>query len=152
MSEPLLKELRAAKPVAPDELRERVRAIAATDPRPEPFLARLQWRRRLVLLAPATLVAGVAAAGVIGLTRGDTSPTEQAAVGESAVTRSSLETFNRQGADDAGKAFGAPETAPLPAAGTGVVPTPGRLQRYEAELRLRVNDVEALSSATKRAQ
>jgi capsule polysaccharide export protein KpsE/RkpR len=29
---------------------------------------------------------------------------------------------------------------------------PGQLQRYEAELRLRVDDVEALSTATKRAQ
>ena len=31
-------------------------------------------------------------------------------------------------------------------------PVPGQLQRYEAELRLRVDDVEALSTATKRAQ
>ena len=31
-------------------------------------------------------------------------------------------------------------------------PVPGQLQRYEAELRLRVDDVEGLSTATKRAQ
>jgi capsule polysaccharide export protein KpsE/RkpR len=33
-----------------------------------------------------------------------------------------------------------------------VPPVPGQLQRYEAELRLRVDDVEGLSDATKRAQ
>ena len=38
------------------------------------------------------------------------------------------------------------------AAGGAVPPAPGQLQRYEAELRLQVDDVEALSSATKRAQ
>ena len=33
-----------------------------------------------------------------------------------------------------------------------IAPVPGQLQRFEAELRLRVDDVEALSTATKRAQ
>ena len=36
--------------------------------------------------------------------------------------------------------------------GDVVPPAPGQLQRYEAELSLRVDDVEALSNATKRAQ
>jgi capsule polysaccharide export protein KpsE/RkpR len=36
--------------------------------------------------------------------------------------------------------------------GSAIAPTPGQLQRYQAELRLRVDDVEALSGATKRAQ
>ena len=47
----------------------------------------------------------------------------------------------------ASEALGAPQTK----AGS-IPPAPGQLQRYEAELRLRVDDVEALSSATKRAQ
>ena len=146
MSEPLLKELRAAKPVAPEELRERVRTIAAAQPAREPFLARLQWRR-LVLVAPATLVLAVAAAGVISLSGdGTTGADEQAASGEAAVTTPSLETFSRERAQDSEA-----QRAPAPAAGI-VPPATGRLQRYEAELRLRVNDVEALSNATKRAQ
>jgi hypothetical protein len=36
--------------------------------------------------------------------------------------------------------------------GAGVAPTPGTLQRFEAELSLRVDDVDALSDATKSAQ
>ena len=150
MSDSMLKELRATKPAAPDGLRERVRAIAATEPQREPFPARLRSRfewRRLVLVAPVTLVVAVAAAGVIGLTRGDGADTgQQAASGEAASTTA----LRRQAAptEDSAKTFGG-ATAPPP----GVVPpSPGRLQRYEAELRLRVADVEALSSATKRAQ
>jgi pyruvate/2-oxoglutarate dehydrogenase complex dihydrolipoamide acyltransferase (E2) component len=38
------------------------------------------------------------------------------------------------------------------AAGGAVAPAPGQLQRFEAELSLRVDDVGALSDATKRAQ
>jgi hypothetical protein len=156
MSESMQKELRAAKPAAPDELRERVRAIAATEPQRQPFLARLrslfEWRR-FVLVAPVTLVLAIAAAGVIGLTRGDgTSLNEVSGSGGSgAATTTRLESFGRQRSDDATKALGAPEAA-SPSGTTVVPPSPGRLQRYEAELRLRVDDVEALSSATKRAQ
>ena len=43
------------------------------------------------------------------------------------------------------------EAAPGGDAGT-VAPTPGQLQRYEAQLSLRVEDVEGLSDATKQAQ
>ena len=151
MSESMQKELRAAKPAAPDELRERVRAIAATTPQRAPFLARFGWRR-LVLIAPATLVVAVAAAGVIGLTRGDgTNLNERSAAGQTGTTTTPLESLNAQRTEDSAKAFGAPETT-SPTGNTVVPPSSGRLQRYEAELRLRVNDVEALSSATKRAQ
>ncbi len=68
MSESLLNEIRAAKPVAPSTLRDRVRALSAEEPAREPFLARLRWRQ-LVLVAPATLVLALSAATVIGLTR-----------------------------------------------------------------------------------
>ena len=74
-SEPLLNEIRAARPVAPAELRERIRLVAAQEPAPEPLLARLPRRldlRRFLLVAtPATLAVAVVAAGVIGLTRPD---------------------------------------------------------------------------------
>ena len=45
MSETLLDEIRATKPVAPPDLRERVRALAAQEPARAPFLARFEWRR-----------------------------------------------------------------------------------------------------------
>ena len=70
MSEPLLHEIRATKPAAPAALRERVRALAAQEPAREPFLARCEWRR-LVLVAPATLAVALVAGTVIGLTRDD---------------------------------------------------------------------------------
>ncbi|HUH14913.1 MAG TPA: DUF4349 domain-containing protein [Gaiellaceae bacterium] len=140
MSEPLLNEIRATKPAAPPALHERVRAIAAQEPAREPFLARLEWRR-LVLVAPATLAVALVAGTVIGLTRDDVGvgggdqAVSSAPVAESRDAATPETTF--QG------------TAP-PAAGA-VEPSPGRLQRYDAELSLRVDDVEDLSRATQQA-
>jgi hypothetical protein len=160
MSERLLNEIRATRPAAPSALRDRVRALSVQEPPPNPVLDRfrLNWGwRRLVLVAPATMAVALVAGGAIGLTRGDvTSPGREDAASGTATT--SLQTF---GADDA-----APEssTASPPVqralqptakggdAGSAVGPVPGQLQRYEAELGLRVDDVRALSDATKRAQ
>ncbi len=155
MSETLLNEIRAAKPAAPSDLRERVRSLSAQEPARAPFLARFEWRR-LVLVAPAALVVAVIAGSVIGLTRDDvvngggdqavSSPasgaTEEAVRGAPALDTS---TTNRNGLK-----FGAPSATAD--SGAAIAPVPGQLQRFEAELRLRVDDVEALSSATKRAQ
>lgn len=142
MSEPLLNEIRSTRPAAPESLRERVRELAAQEPAREPFLARWQWRNLLVV-APATLVVAVFAAGVIGLTRDGVTGDEQSASSRGATGVATLESA-------------APERtklAPAGAADSAVVPpVSGQLQRYEAELRLRVDDVEALSTATKRAQ
>src|SRR5687767_131121 len=66
-SETLERELRAAKPVAPAALRERIRTIAAEEPRRETFLQRLSLRRLVLVAAPATVVVALIAAGVIGL-------------------------------------------------------------------------------------
>src|SRR5688500_11507502 len=149
MSEPLLKELRAAKPAAPPELRERVRAIAAAEPARPPFLARLRsrfgWpvqRNRLLVVVPAALVVAAAVAGVIGLSREDVGGAdERAASGDAAVTTQLFDANrDREATEESLKTFGAP------VAGSSIVPpASGRLQRYEAELRLRVDDVEALS-------
>ena len=51
MSESLLNEIRATKPVAPSALRDRVRALSAAEPAREPFLARFRWRQ-LMVVAP----------------------------------------------------------------------------------------------------
>jgi hypothetical protein len=141
MSETLLNEIRSTRPAAPESLRERVRELAAQKPAREPFLARFQWRQ-LLLVAPATLVVAVFAAGVIGLARDHGGAAERGA--SSGATATGITEFST-----ATKAKGAPATR-LDAA--TVPPATGRLQRYEAELGLRVDDVEALSTATKRAQ
>ena len=159
MSETLLNEIRATKPEASSALRERVRALSVEAPAREPFLDRVRFNwgwRRLVLAVPATVVVALVAAGVIGLTRdgvtggGDQSASSGAAGFDSrnALTVPDAALESEAAAPSATKVAG-------DAAGgsAGIVPpSTGQLQRYEAELRLRVDDVEALSTATKRAQ
>ncbi len=152
MSESLLNDIRAAKPVAPSTLRERVRALSAEEPTREPFLARFRWRQ-LVLVAPVTLVLALSAATVIGLTRDDvTGGRDQFAASGARETPNTAPPAARalQTQPEALKGLAAP---PATADSSGAVPpAAGQLQRYEAELRLRVDDVEALSGATKSAQ
>jgi hypothetical protein len=149
MSEPLLQEIRESRPAAPAELRERVRALAAEEPVREPAWHdrfRLTWGwRRLVLVAPAAVAVALVAGTVIGLTRpgGD----EIAAVGRDDATMSSEPALEAQAQDRAA----APPSAGGGVSGGAVAPSPGRLQRYDAELSLRVGDVEELSRATQQA-
>jgi hypothetical protein len=172
MSEPLLQEIRATRPAAPSALRERVRSLAAEEPAREPFLDRIRFTwgwRRLVLVAPAAAAVALVAAGVIGLSRGDVAGGEREAASGAAVTTttSPTEAFKSAtpeatqdqralspGVAPPGAAtLGAPGTpSSAGSAGSAVAPVPGQLQRYQAELSLRVEDTEALSSATKRAQ
>jgi hypothetical protein len=122
----VLDDLRAARPAAPPELRERVRAIAATVPTPR---RRVTWRRAAIVLVPAVLAVVVGAA-VLG--RGDRSAAPE----------------------HGGVATDATQVMPFGAATKSVaVPPPSstRLQDYDATLTLRVRDAEALSDATKRA-
>jgi hypothetical protein len=158
MSESLLNEIRAAKPVAPSTLRDRVRALAAEEPARAPFLARLRWRQ-LVLVAPVTLVLALVAASAIGLTRdhagaggGEQAASGAARTDDSAVSPSTVSTF--EAAPSTSRALEPKSAGDAAAGSTGsaIPPASGQLQRYEAELRLRVGDVEALSSATKSAQ
>ena len=152
MSETLLNEIRAMKPEAPSALRERVRALSVQEQAREPFLDRFRFNwgwRRLVLAVPATAVVALVAAGVIGLSR-DGARDEVSEAGGSAATATSSTLERFQSEDSAAPKAAAPS---LPSRATGIVPpATGQLQRYEAELSLQVDDVEALSTATKRAQ
>ncbi len=169
MSDTLLDEIRATKPAAPTDLRERVRALSAQQPAREPFLSRFASRRpdwkRLVLVAPAALVVAVIAGGVIGLTRDDAGlrldvydRDQQSAsgAGEEAVRGTpTTPVFEAQPAPaDQGllKGVAAPPAGRTLDTDAAIAPVPGQKQRFEAELRLRVDDVDALSTATKRAQ
>lgn len=154
MSDPLLHEIRATKPEAPSALRERVRALSVQEPAREPFLDRIRFTwgwRRLVLAVPATVVVALVAAGVIGLSR-DGAGRDRAA---SAGSATELQTFDAATAPS--EAAAPPSQRALAptakaAAGSTIAPAPGQLQRFEAELGLRVEDVDALSDATKQAQ
>jgi len=142
MSEHLLDQIRAAKPVAPDTLRERVRTQAAALPARRPLLSRLTQRRFLVAL-PMTLVVGLLAAGVIAKLPQESSSDTAVAVG--AATTATAEASR-------GRESLPAQSAPFQNSDSvAIAPTPGRLQRVDAELRLRVEGLDELSNATKRA-
>jgi hypothetical protein len=142
----LAEELRGSRPVGPAALRAHVRTLEPAGPR-----WRLQWpsRRVVVALAAAALVASFVAAGVTGLTTSG-SPQRSSAGAAVKTTRE---------VGGAAKSFSPAVTAALPKGGSigralrssDLAPAAGRLQRYQATLRLRVKDVDAMSSAAKRA-
>jgi len=133
MSRPdLARTLREARPVAPAELRERVRLVAAQASPPRRQL--VTWRRALVL---AVVVGAAVAAGVIG-----TRPTHRAA-----QPANILAPYNSRGAV-------AHKAVPVfSAAGSGAAPAPSakRLQNYSASLDVRVPTSTAVSTDTQHA-
>jgi hypothetical protein len=150
-SDALQQEIRAARPAAPAELRERVRLVvaqeAAQEPRRKPSLAqRLSPRRFLLVAAPAALAVAVVAAGVIGLTR-------PGSVDDLSVSGGTAEPGAVQSDGDSAESLesGRAFTTPADGGADAIAPDPGRLQRIDAELSLRVEDVEELSRATQEA-
>jgi hypothetical protein len=136
-------ELRAARPVASPELRERVLAVAA---RPTPALRRFafpSFRRLALVAAPAALALAVGGALVHGLV--SSSPAEQRVSKEAPATVSGGG-GDRQGSSVIPRALRAAKE-PFSA----VPNTPVRLQRYGASLRVQVKTLDALSDSTKRA-
>lgn len=149
----LTRELRAARPVAGDALRERVRAIAATQPkrRPSPF-ARFSPRRLALVAVPAAAVIVAAVAGVASLV-GSEQPqrladtplaTESATVAQDAAG-SALAPAAKAGTNAGSSTNGGGLTTTAPA------PTQDRAQRYSAQLTIAVKDNDALSKATQSA-
>jgi Domain of unknown function (DUF4349) len=139
----LTQALRAARPTAGDALRLRVRELAAREPAPKrSFFGRFSSRRFGAVALPATAMLALVAAGAIGLSRSGGSGVT---AGEgTTVIREAAPTPSAGRAQD--KALGQATAAP-PAVG----PTPGRPQRYSAQLTLEVDDADALSAATQRA-
>lgn len=114
--ESALAELRAARPEASPELRERVRMLSRLEPAPR----RTLFPRRAVLaLVAAALVGSVVAVGIV---QRDDRGEQQA--GESFA-----------GKEGASEGFATPESAPT------VASDAARLQDFRAELRVRVDDV-----------
>jgi hypothetical protein len=122
----LVRELRALPTAAPEGVRERVRALG--EPAPGRELPRIPWRRSLLVLAPACVLALLSAAVVHGVLSSG-APTRQAVVLSPAV-------------DATESAHGGALRSPL------VAPTPGRRQDYEASMTLRVKDLDALTDRT----
>jgi Domain of unknown function (DUF4349) len=132
MSRPdLARTLREARPVAPPELRERVRLVAAQASTPRRQL--VTWRRALVV---AVVVGAAVAAGVVA-----TRPTHHATQQLQAITPIQRHAVAGSGGIDR---IGAP-TAAVPA------PSAKRLQQYAASLELRLPTAAAVSSRTQQA-
>ena len=152
-SDLILNELRAARPVASPRLRERVRAIAAGQPERRPsLLGGLGVRRLLLVAAPTAAVLAVAVGVGVGLTRDAGRSIEGSAVGP--VTQVG------NGGAAGGAATGIQNdalrsTAPAPSQelqkAATLPPSQGRLQDYDASLRLQVDGVNGLSDATVKA-
>jgi Domain of unknown function (DUF4349) len=130
----LVAELGAARVEAPDELRERVRLIAATAARPP--RRRLTWRRALVVAVPVA----AAIAATVMLTRPG---------GEQASERHLARPPSGPGIVNGSGATGAVPSTKAKAFSVPAAPSPTRAQRYGATLSLRVADV---SAETQRAQ
>ena len=154
MSESLLQELRASKPGAPPELRRRVEALARPEPARRSFFARVPWREVALVGAPATVIVALVAGSVIGFTRDNVSGGGDAARSiESAPARTPPSADLGQVVAGTPEAAGKGAAVPSGAApGAAIAPDPGRVQRYQAELQLRVENLDELSRATQRAQ
>ena len=138
--EELVRDLRALPTVAPEDLRERIRALdAPAQPvRLGERLPRFGWRRSFLVLVPACVLALVAAAIVHGVL--SSSPSRQAAVNGAAVT------VPEAGSGAIERANPSRDRQTL--APTLPGPNPNRRQDYEAWLTVRVRDLEALSDRT----
>jgi hypothetical protein len=132
MSQPdLAHVLRDARPVAPPELRERVRLVAA-QATPPPRRRLVTWRRALLVAVP---VAIAVVAGVL-------------------ATRPSHRQAELHGEAVAQRAAGtgaAPDSIAQAPARPALAPNTKRIQRYSASLELRLRDAAAVSDASKRA-
>jgi hypothetical protein len=138
--------IRAARPRASDHLRERVRALAESEPAQTPVHRwRFPVRRAVLVLAPAMLVAVLASATIIGLTR---SASRDDRVAGTDVT---VQTELRQVApsEEALKAEGATRQADVRSA--NLPPSRTRAQDFRAELRILVPNLAELSRSTRRA-
>jgi hypothetical protein len=131
-SESILRDLRALPLDAPPELRERVRALG--EPQAGRTLPHVPWRRSLLVLAPACVLALLSAAVVHGvLSSGE--PKRQALT--------SLEA--ERGAS------GAKRLAPTVHGALLAPPDTSRHHDYEASMTLRVRDLDALTDRTNEA-
>lgn len=136
--EQLVRDLRALPTAAPADLRERVRALGEpAGPRTlRDLMLMLQWRRSLLVLAPACVFAVLVAAVVHGVLNSSPQPVAESFV-KANPQRQQLAPVDSATSGHTGAAI-----AP---------PTPGRYQDYEASLTVRVKDVDTLHDRTAEA-
>jgi uncharacterized protein DUF4349 len=147
--EQLASELKASRPAAPEQLRDRVEALAQVEPEPRrEWGLRLPSRRLAVALVALAILGSLIAAGVTGLdgSTGDRKALENFGEVGAATTPSTT----TPGLDRATTPQGLP--APLgDSAKRALAPARGRLQQYDAALTLRVRNADQLSARTQQA-
>jgi uncharacterized protein DUF4349 len=125
----VIRELRALPTAAPESLRERVRALG--EPAPRRTLPYVSWRRSLLVLGPACVLALLSAAVVHGVLDSETTAKPQ--------------TLTAAEHGVSGEGLGPTTRSPL------VPPDASRHQDYEASMTLRVKDLDALTDRTNEA-
>jgi hypothetical protein len=130
-SEAIMRELRAAKPTAPDTVRERVRAVELPPRKP--------LRRFVLVAAPAVVAVGVGVAIVHGVVSSEPKPAQRAVAKPQPLPNSNP--------------FAPIDQAPQAerSATTALPPSSTRLQQYDVAMRIRVRNLGDLDKATKRA-
>ena len=152
----LLTQLRDARPVAPAEVRERIREIAAQAKEPKRPRFQLDWRRGLFVAGP---VLAAAVAAIVLLPSSGTTSQREAAIGTiqptdtiaTELTPPLLPAKKVEGYAASPTTGGA--LASSAQASDGALPSTiaGRTQKISASLELRLPDAQALSEASKRA-
>ncbi len=144
--EKLAEELRSGRPAAPAAVRERVRALQP--PARRGFELDVPWRRIVPAVGLAAVAAALGVAGVLGIVHGSSAPNVQAEGGTS-VLHQRVAASKRQLAPNPG--FYADKSAAGQAFSATLSAAAGRLQQYDAWLRVRVANQEALSKRTRDA-
>jgi len=152
LTSPVVLELRAARPRAPEALRERVLASAKVEQRPRFALPSWRMRRVALVLVPACLIVAVGAALIHGALN-SSAPAQKSLRAAPEVVHPKSSGAQRGGFLD----LMTRKTPPTSATAAGihlrapVSPSPSRLQAYRASLTVRVKDIGALSAATQKA-
>ena len=144
----LAHELRSLPTAAPAGLRERVRALG--EPEPRRTFPAFGWRRAALVLVPACLAAVVSAAAIDGLLSSRASHQDSSR---------EFAKLNQHGATGSGSVNSLPSrsalspSAPVHGSTPLGIPTPSttRHQDYQADLRVRVDDLESLGRKTAQA-
>jgi uncharacterized protein DUF4349 len=143
----LAEELRASRPVAPVALRAQVRALEPAGPR---WTFRWSSRRMVFVLAAVSVLGSLFVAGITGLTRSGNQRSSASAGLRPALPSRQAPSVEKRAAPHAYATKAAPNVDTLTRT-ADLAPAAGRLQRYQATMRLRVKNVDAMSSAAKRA-
>jgi hypothetical protein len=159
LTSPVVRELRAAKPHAPEALRERV--LSGAGPEPEARFTLPSWftvRRVALVAVPACLAVAVGGALIHGIANSGSPGRQVVLHGERSLGRArppvfsaatpTVPTFDSAGVPQQ-RALALP--APKAKGDSTLAPSRGRLQDYRASLTVRVDGLDALSPSTQKA-